>query len=115
MRVHSVQVFVSDMERSVAFYRDVLGLPVRVSNPFLTEFDLEGLSFGLQYMEKQYMSTGVSVTVDFEVDDIASKVEDLKAKGVEFTAVILDQPYGKLAKFRDPDGHLLGLFEMSDE
>lgn len=115
MRVHSVQVFVSDMERSVAFYRDIMGLPVRVTNPFLTEFDLEGLNFGLQYMEKQYMSSGVNVTVDFEVDDIEAKIADLKSKGVEFTAIVLDQPYGKLAKFRDPDGHLLGLFELSEE
>lgn len=115
MRVHSVQVFVSDMDRAVTFYRDVLGLPVRVTTPFLTEFDLEGLSFGLQYMEKQYMSPGVSMTVDFEVDDIAAKIEDLKSKGVEFTAIVLDQPYAKLAKFRDPDGHLLGLFELTEE
>lgn len=115
MRVHSVQVFVSDMERSLAFYRDVLGLPVRLTNPFLTEFDLEGLNFGLQYMEKQYMGNGVNVTVDFEVDDIAAKIEDLKAKGVEFTAIVLDQPYAKLAKFRDPDGNLLGLFELTEE
>ncbi len=115
MRVHSIQIFVSDMERSVAFYRDVLGLPVRVGTPFLTEFELEGLSFGLQYMEKQYMSPGVSMTIDFEVDDIEAKVEELKAKGVEFTAIVLDQPYAKLAKFRDPDGHLLGLFELTDE
>lgn len=115
MRVHSVQVFVSDMERSVAFYRDVLGLPVRVSTPFLTEFELDGLNFGLQYMEKQYMSQGVGMTIDFEVDDIEAKIAQLKAKGVEFTAIVLDQPYAKLAKFRDPDGQLLGLFELSEE
>ena len=31
-------VYVSDMQRSVAFYRDVLGLPLKFSSPGWTEF-----------------------------------------------------------------------------
>lgn len=113
-QVQSVQIFVSDMERAVGFYRDVLGLPVRFTNPFLTEFELDGFTFGLQYMAKEYMSTGVGVTIDFRVDEIEQKVEQLQRHGTEFVAIVLDQPYGKLAKFRDPDGNLLGLFEQTE-
>ena len=38
MRVNYAIVFVSDMNRSVSFYRDVLGLPLRFESPEWTEF-----------------------------------------------------------------------------
>src|SRR3990167_3337389 len=35
-------VFVSDMKRSVAFYRDVLGMPLKYETPHWTEFSNDG-------------------------------------------------------------------------
>ena len=40
-------IFVSDMARSVAFYRDVLGLPLRFESPEWTEFDTPGSTLAL--------------------------------------------------------------------
>jgi carbon storage regulator len=40
-------VFVSDMARSVAFYRDVLGLPLRFESPEWTEFETPGSTLAL--------------------------------------------------------------------
>jgi lactoylglutathione lyase len=42
MRVSYAIVFVSDMQRSVAFYRDVIGLPLQFQSPGWTEFATEG-------------------------------------------------------------------------
>ena len=42
MRVTYAMVFVSDMDRSVAFYRDVVGLALRFQSPGWTEFATEG-------------------------------------------------------------------------
>jgi catechol 2,3-dioxygenase-like lactoylglutathione lyase family enzyme len=42
MRLSYAIVFVSDMSRSVAFYRDVIGLPLRFESPHWTEFATEG-------------------------------------------------------------------------
>ena len=39
MRVNYAMVFVSDMKRAVAFYRDALGLPLRFESPHWTEVD----------------------------------------------------------------------------
>jgi lactoylglutathione lyase len=47
MRVNYAIVFVSDMKRSVAFYRDVLGLPLRFESPGWTEFATEGATLAL--------------------------------------------------------------------
>jgi lactoylglutathione lyase len=44
-------VFVSDMQRSVAFYRDVLGLPLRFESPGWTEFATEGATLALHKAE----------------------------------------------------------------
>lgn len=35
---HSI-VFVADMEKAIAFYRDVMGLPLRFQSPGWSEFD----------------------------------------------------------------------------
>jgi lactoylglutathione lyase len=40
-------IFVSDMARSVAFYRDVLGLPLRFESPGWTEFATGGATLAL--------------------------------------------------------------------
>ena len=38
MHVNYAIVFVSDMHRSVSFYRDTIGLPLRFESPHWTEF-----------------------------------------------------------------------------
>jgi lactoylglutathione lyase len=40
-------VFVSDMERSVSFYRDVVGLPLRFESPEWSEFATGGATLAL--------------------------------------------------------------------
>jgi len=47
MRISYAIVFVSDMKRSVAFYRDVLGLPLKFESPGWTEFATEGATLAL--------------------------------------------------------------------
>src|SRR5260370_711139 len=40
-------VFVSDMQRSTAFYRDTLGLPLKFTSPGWTEFNTEAITIAL--------------------------------------------------------------------
>ncbi len=47
MRVNYAIVFVSDMERSVAFYRDVLELTPKFASPHWTEFATDGATIAL--------------------------------------------------------------------
>ena len=47
MRVNYAIVFVSHMSRSVAFYRDAVGLPLRFESPAWTEFATEGATLAL--------------------------------------------------------------------
>lgn len=52
MKVSYVIVFVSDMKRSVSFYRDVLGLSLKFETPGWTEFTTEGATLALHATEE---------------------------------------------------------------
>ena len=45
--VDYVILYVSDLGRSVAFYRDMIGLPFKLEGAGYAEFDTEGSRFGL--------------------------------------------------------------------
>ena len=47
MRVNYAIIFVSDMDRSVAFYRDVIGLQLKFESPGWTEFATDGATLAL--------------------------------------------------------------------
>jgi len=51
MRVNYAIVFVSDMQRSVAFYRDAIGLPLRFESPGWSEFATDGATLALHASE----------------------------------------------------------------
>src|SRR5438093_3965488 len=52
MRINYAIVFVSDMKRSVSFYRDVLGLPLKFESPGWTEFATAGATLALHASER---------------------------------------------------------------
>ena len=51
VRVNYAIVFVSEMKRSVWFYRDVMGLPLKFESPDWTEFATEGATLALHASE----------------------------------------------------------------
>ena len=51
MRLNYAIVFVSDMQRGIAFYRDVLGLPLRFESPAWSEFATDGATLALHITE----------------------------------------------------------------
>jgi catechol 2,3-dioxygenase-like lactoylglutathione lyase family enzyme len=50
--IASAVVYVSDMDRSVAFYRGVLGLAPTRQSPGWAEFATEGMTLALHYASK---------------------------------------------------------------
>jgi lactoylglutathione lyase len=47
MRLSYAIVFVADMKRSISFYRDIVGLPLKFETPGWTEFATEGATLAL--------------------------------------------------------------------
>jgi lactoylglutathione lyase len=106
-RINVVYLYVRDLDRSVAFYRDVLGLPIEKADEHWADARLDGLRFALHTGERVEPGT---VWIDFEVDDVDAAAEHLRAAGVE-VGEINREPYGSFCDFVDPDGYRLELFQ----
>ncbi len=103
---------VTDMERSVDFYGNVLGFNLLFKREDWSEFDIDGQRLTLHKEEiPSGKNPGGRVIVSFEAKPIEKIVESLKVKGVRFKGEVEVYPYGKLAWFLDPDGNILGLYE----
>jgi lactoylglutathione lyase len=85
-------VIVSDMQRSVEFYRDKLGIPLKFQSPEWTEFQTGTTTFALHGggVKQDPASTGDqsklagTCSIGFNVEDVDKTYEELKAKGVHF-------------------------------
>lgn len=108
-KLNSIVLAVSDMNKSVKFYRDVLGLEVAEKYPEWTELKAGNFYIGL-YKGKPDKPSGGSLPT-FEVEDIKKTTKDLKKKKVKFIDEPYEEDYGKLAIFSDPDGYLYELFQ----
>jgi lactoylglutathione lyase len=120
MRVNYAIVFVSDMPRSVAFYRDVVGLPLRFDSPEWSEFVTDGATLALHRADH-----AASAAVDTATSQGAPgscrpglTVRDLDAfhaRMVEYNVICTQQPkdlFGsKIAQYLDPDGLAISVSE----
>ena len=109
-----IALTVGDVERSVAFYRDAVGLPFLFSaGPTLAFLDLAGVRLMLSAPEGE-LSAGSSTMLYLKVADIHIAHSALRERGVPF----VDEPHliAPMADhdlwmcfFRDPDAHTIAL------
>ena len=103
-------VFVSDMSRSIVFYRDVLGLPLRFESPEWTEFETPGITLALHLADGPTVSSQGRVAagqcqLGFNVEDLDAFHQAMLAKGITCVQPPEDEDFGgKLALYNDPDG-----------
>ena len=111
MQVSYVMVFVSDMKRSVSFYRDAIGLPLRFESPGWTEFETEGSTLAL------HLSEGSNSNRDDPSKVPAGRcrpglrvpnLDDFHRKMIENNVPCIQEPeeiFGsRVAQYVDPDG-----------
>ena len=119
-RVGYVIVFVEDLERSLAFYRDVIGLPFRLQGDGYVEFATEGSRFGLYDRDRLDELTGQDSAaparpggeVVFLVADVDAEAERLRAAGATILAGPVDRVWGhRTLHVEDPDGFVVELAE----
>ena len=108
-KIAAVWLPVSDMDASVAFYRDSLGLDVIEHGGDWSEVTAGDQRIGLNAKESPSGEGGsiIAFSVDGTIDET---VEQLKGRGVGFTGEISDHPWGRIATFADPDGNDLQLY-----
>lgn len=131
-RIAHTTLYVKDQNESLRFYTEVLGFevradvtagdfrwltvspknqpdleivlyPLRADGYFLNEEDVNAIT--------RLMEGGKLGGLVVKTDDIYKTYEDLKAKGVEFSKPVTEEPYGTEAVFTDINGHIFSLHD----
>jgi lactoylglutathione lyase len=115
-RVDYIILYVRDLDASVAFYRDIIGLPFKFQDKAYAEFATENVKFGLLPRSEvkgligKDPSTGPDSEVLFVVDDVDAWHERLRERGVRILSEPTDRPWGHRTLYvEDPDGHVVEL------
>jgi predicted enzyme related to lactoylglutathione lyase len=116
-RIAYVNVFVADLDRAIAFYRDDLGLELAMHDADHGYASLQAgaVSLGLAVPgDEQRELVGRHTGVGLAVDDLEAEHARLVARGVAFPMAPERQPWGGfMALVSDPDGNLFYLDEVS--
>ena len=104
-----------DLDRAVAFYRDVLGMPLLFQVPTMAFFRCGDVRLMLGRPENAEADHPASILY-YRVDDIAAAHETLRARGAEFLGdphVVHRAPGLELwmAFLRDSEGNMLAVME----
>lgn len=104
-----------DPKALVAWYRDVLGLPVQVWGGAALRYDAPkhppAAAWRLFSEKTGYFAPSTSdFMIDYAVDDMDAIVARLQAKGVEILKRTDDES-GRFAWIVDPEGHKIELWE----
>jgi catechol 2,3-dioxygenase-like lactoylglutathione lyase family enzyme len=111
-QIGQIGMTVTDLDRSIAFYRDVLGLKFLFRAPNLAFFDCAGIRLMLGLPEAN--GETFHPILYFRVDDIQSAALELERRGIMFEtkpALVakLEKHDFWLAGFRDPDRNVIEL------
>lgn len=113
-RVDYVIHYVESLTRSVTFYRDVIGLRVRIEGDGYVEFETANTKFSLFERSKLPQLIGREGgdppcgEIGFLVDDVDSEAERLRHLGVEILTGPVDRPWReRTLHIADPDGHVI--------
>lgn len=118
MRLNYAIVFVRDMKRSVAFYKDVLELPLKFETDEWSEFATEGATLALHATSgagdgapAPGRTPAGQCRPGLEVPDLDAFHERMKARSVP----CLQEPRAtsgvRIAQYADPDGLAISIAE----
>ena len=104
--------FVADMERAVTFYKDTLGLTLKFQSPGWSEFSTGETTLGLHPASEK--SPAGKVEIGFNVENLNTFYEEMRAKGVRFLMPPTKQDFGgTLAVLADSEGGNVSVAEPS--
>jgi catechol 2,3-dioxygenase-like lactoylglutathione lyase family enzyme len=109
-----VMIVVRDMERSVAFYRDVLGLTLLFKKDNWSQFDAGNVLIGLHPEgEEVKVSPTSGMSLGIYVEDVTRAAAEVKRRGGHNEIEPRPEPFGRWALAQDPDGYGIQLIELA--
>ncbi|KAF6242728.1 methylmalonyl-CoA epimerase [Nitrosopumilus sp. b1] len=114
-KVGNVILAVKDIDKSLEFYHDKIGLPIKRQRRSWVDLGSTGaiLSLHPASLTAEHIGSSIEngITIGFLVGDVKSAVEELRSKGVKIHREIVEREAGKNAIVLDPDDYLVSLFE----
>lgn len=113
-RVDYIIQYVESLGRSMTFYRDVIGLGVRIEGDGYVEFAMDNTKLALFERSKLPELIGRDGgeapcgEIGFLIDDVDREAERLQALGVEILKGPMDRPWReRTLHIADPDGNVI--------
>ncbi len=114
----SVIIAVSNLDKSIQFYNEIIGLPIKNKRNEWAELGRDGATLILHPASRP-INTGTSIengiVVGLVVGDIESAVQEIKTRNVTIYREITSHKAGKNCIVLDPDKYMISLFEPSYE
>jgi len=114
-KVGNVILAVKDLDKSLQFYHEIIGLPIKNQRRSWIDLGTSGALLSLHPASLTAQHIGASIengiTIGFLVGDVKSAVDELRAKGITIHRDIVIKDAGKNAVIMDPDDYLISLFE----
>ena len=118
-KIEGITLLVSDIKRSLEFYRDVLNLRVNKESEDKIEFSKKGSTNTKLIIELDKTGSTPnnksSVIITFSIIDLNTLYDNLTQRKVDFHKELSADETGKNTIIRDPDGYLISLTEPIDE
>ena len=106
-----IYYYVSDMDKAIKFYTEVLGLPLKVRfENHWAEVDAGPITIGLHPTGGSKPKKGGG-TISLNVNDIDGFVNEIKSKGAK-VGKIQSPERGKFVMISDPDGNEIHVVEF---
>jgi lactoylglutathione lyase len=106
---------VSDLKRSIAFYKDIVGMELKASGDTWAELWAGDDALVLGQWGFDPKKTGSNLCIVLEVDDIKAATAELAGKGVKFDdaggEMFWETPVCFGSTFFDPDGNKVSLHQ----
>jgi len=114
-KVGNVILAVKDLDKSIKFYNEIIGLPIKDQRKTWVDLGTSGalLSLHPASLSAQHVGSSIEngISLGFIVGDLKSALEEVKTQGVKIYRDIIEKNAGKNAVILDPDEYLISLFE----
>jgi len=108
----SPQLLVTDLGRSLDFYRQHLGFEIDfLYEDFYAGISIQDHHIHLKLGNPVHSKDEERLDLVFSVEEIASLFETFKKRPVTMIQELREMPYGREFYIADPDGYILGFME----
>ncbi|AUZ27390.1 glyoxalase [Bacillus subtilis] len=116
-------LYVSDSKRSIHFYQDILGLPIRAEHGTYVEFETGSTILAVNTRESAREITPLDIPdpsasshtfeIGFVTENVEAVIKRVREQGVTIIGEPKVKPWGQtVAYIADPDGHYIEICSL---